>query len=39
MAYRIFLELISSYHNKGFAVKKKETLHNDCKLSFFSSKG
>lgn len=38
MSLRLYLELLQAYSKKGYAVKQKETYHNECKLSFFSSK-
>ena len=28
MARRLYLELLDAYHKKGYAIKKREELHN-----------
>ena len=31
----LYLEIVNAYQNKGYAIKKKEELHNICKNTFF----
>jgi small subunit ribosomal protein S7 len=35
MALRLYLELLNAYNKKGYAMKKKTDLHNQCQVSFF----
>ncbi len=35
MALRLYLELLNAYNEKGYAMKKKTDLHNQCQVSFF----
>ncbi len=37
MALRLYLELLNAYNKKGYAIKKKTDLHNQCQVSFFHS--
>lgn len=39
MALRLYLELLNAYNKKGYAMKKKTDLHNQCQASFFHSGG
>jgi hypothetical protein len=39
MALRLYLELLNAYNGKGYAMKKKTDLHNQCQASFFHSSG
>jgi len=35
MALRLYIELLNAYNKKGYAMKKKTDLHNQCQVSFF----
>lgn len=37
MAFRLYYELLNAYQKKGYAMKKKEDLHKECKLTFYAS--
>lgn len=37
MALRLYIELLNAYNKKGYAMKKKTDLHNQCQVSFFHS--
>lgn len=37
MAFRLYFELLNAYQKKGYAIKKKEDLHKECKLTFYSA--
>jgi len=37
MASSLYLEILNAYQKKGYAIKKKEDLHNLCKNTFYKS--
>ena len=38
MSLRLYLEFLNAFQKKGFAIKKKQDLHNQCKQLYFFSK-
>lgn len=35
LTYRLYLELLNAYNRKGYAIKKKNDLHKECKSIIF----